>query len=193
LNTGLLGLGVPGVTGTGHRPVTLHDRAGDDQEAAYRGPLVAAPVARDPLGPYHAADQALRVIPETGAVDVSYAAAFEAGRLLGAADGRLAQELMSWRREAYHAAARQSVAGTVWNDVPAIATAPAAAVATGMTGPVALTMVERAGSGAGQSADLTLAQAVSAAPGLRPRSLAAAWNLSPGDAERLLTAPEKEA
>jgi hypothetical protein len=143
-------------------------------------------VPRDPLGPYHAADQALRV-SAGGVEDISYAAAFEAGRLLGAADGRLAQELMGWRREAYQAAARHSVAATVWADVPAIATPPAAAVATGMTSPVALTMVERAGSGAGQSADLTLAQAVSSAPGLTPRSLAAAWNLSPGAAERLLT------
>ncbi len=193
LNAGLLSLGVPGVTSTGHRLLTLHDRTGNDQRAGYHGPLVAAPAARDPLGPYHAADQALRVIPESATKDISYAAAFELGRLLGAADGRLAQELMGWRREAYQAAARQSVAGTVWSDVPAIATPPATAVTTGMTGPVALTMVERAGSGAGQTADLTLAQAVSAAPGLAPRSLAAAWNLSHGDAERLLTVPEKEA
>jgi hypothetical protein len=193
LNAGLPGLGVPGMDGTGHRSVALHDRVGDDQQAGYRGPLVAAPTVRDPLGPYHSADQALRVIPGTGTEDISYAAAFELGRLLGAADSRLAQELMGWRREAYQAAARQDVAGAVWSDVPAIATPPAAAVATGMTGPVALTMVERAASGAGQPADLTLAQAVSAAPGLAPRSLAAAWNLSPGDAERLLTAPEKEA
>jgi hypothetical protein len=81
----------------------------------------------------------------------------------------------------------------VWNAGPAIATPPATAVATGMTSPVALTMVERAGSGAGQSADLTLAQAVRAAPGLNPRSLATAWNLSPGDAGRLLNDPEMEA
>jgi hypothetical protein len=193
LNADLIGLHAPGVTDTGHRPLTLHDRAGGDQTAWYRGPLVSRPLARDPLGPYHAADQALRVSPETGAEDISYAAAFELGRLLGAADGRLAQELMGWRREAYQAAARSSVAGTVWHDVPAIATPPATAVATGMTSPVALTMVERAGSGAGQSADLTLAQAVRAAPGLNPRSLATAWNLSPGDAGRLLNDPEMEA
>jgi hypothetical protein len=191
LNAGLLGPGVPGVTGTGHRPVTLHDRTGHDQQVLYRGPLVAAPAARDPLGPYHAADQALKV--SGGAEDISYAAAFELGRLLGAADGRLAQDLMGWRREAYQAAARSSVADTVWNDVPAIATPPATAVATGMTSPVALTMVERAGSGAGQAADLTLAQAVRAAPGLNPRSLATAWKLAPGDAERLLSDPAKEA
>jgi hypothetical protein len=190
LDTGLFGVGAPGVTATGHRPVALHDRAGDDQPVWYRGPLVAQPVERDPLGPYHAADQALRVIPDTGAEDISYAAAFEVGRLLGAADGRVAQELMGWRREAYQAAARHSVASMVWNDVPGIATSPAAAVATSMTAPVALTMVERAGSGAGQLADLTLAQAVQAAPGLNPRSLATAWNLDPADAARLLTDPE---
>jgi hypothetical protein len=192
LDAGLLGLGAPDVAATGQRPVTLHDRAGDDLAAWYRGPLIARPVARDPLGPYHAADQALRVIPETGAEDISYAAAFELGRLLGAADGRLAQELMGWRREAYQAAARHSVAGTVWNDVPGIATPPATAVATGMTSPVALTMVERAGSGAGQSADLTLAEAVRAAPGLNPRLLATAWNLDPGAAARLLPGPGQD-
>lgn len=191
LNTGLIGLGVPGVASTGHRPVTLHDRAGDAETAWYCGPLLARPAERDPVGPYHAADQAIRVMPQTGAQDISYAAAFEAGRLLGAADGRLAQELMSWRREAYQAAARHSVADAVWNDVPGIATTPATAVATGMTSPVALTMIERAGSGAGQSADLTLAQAVQASPGLNPRSLAAAWNLEPGDAARLLAGSEQ--
>jgi hypothetical protein len=190
LSTGLFGLGAPGVADTGHRPLTLHDRTGSDQAVWYRGPLVARPVPRDTLGPYHAADQARQFIPGTDAEDVSYAAAFELGRLLGTADGRLAQELMGWRREAYQASARHSVAGQVWTDVPAIATSPAAAAVGGMTSPVALTMVERAGSGAGEAADLTRALAVRAAPGLNPRSLAAAWNLSPGDAERLLSDPE---
>jgi hypothetical protein len=186
LTSGLLGPGTPGVPGSGHRTLALHDRTGADVQAA-------SPTARDPAGPYHGADQALRVTTDTGADDISYAAAFELGRLLGAADGRLAQELMGWRREAYQAAARRSVAGTVWADLPAIATPPAAALATGMTAPVALTMVERAGSGAGQAADLTLAQAARAAPGLNAQSLAAAWNLEPGDAVRLLTSPHPAA
>jgi hypothetical protein len=190
LNAGLMGLGAAGVTAAGHRSLTLHDRTGADQAVAYRGALVARPVARDMLGPYHGADQARRVIPDAGADDISYSAAFELGRLLGAADGRLAQELMGWRREAYQAAARHSVADAVWADVPAIATPSATAVVTGMTAPVALTMVERAGSGAGQAADLTRALAVRAAPGLNARSLAAAWNLDPADAERLLTDPD---
>jgi hypothetical protein len=97
---------------------------------------------------------------------------------------------MAWRREAYQRAARHSVAGTVWADVPSIATPPATAVATGITAPVALTMFERAGAGAGESADLTMARAVRAAPGLDPRRLALAWNLSAADADRLLRDPE---
>ena len=190
LDASLFGTATPNVTDTGHRALTLRDRTGSDQTVWYRGPLVSRPVPRDPLGPYHSADQARRVSPETGAEDISYAAAFDLGRLLGAADGRLAQDLMAWRREAYRQAARLSVADTVWADVPAIATPPAAAVANGITAPVALTMFERAGAGAGGSADLTMARAVRAAPGLDPHRLAAAWNLTAAAADRLLRDPD---
>jgi hypothetical protein len=147
-------------------------------------------VARDPLGPYHSADQARRVSPETGAEDVSYAAAFEVGRLLGAADGRLAQELMAWRREAYQEAARRSLAERVWNDVPVLATPPEEAVAEGLVAPLSLAMFARAGVGAGASADLTMARTVRAAPGLDPGRLAAAWNVRAGDADQLLRGAE---
>ena len=190
LDAGLLGTATPNVTDTGHRALTLRDRTGSDQTVWYRGPLVSRPVPRDPLGPDHSADQARRVSPETVVEDISYAAAFYLGRLLGAADGRLAQDLMAWRREAYRQAARLSVADTVWADVPAIATPPAAAVANGITAPVALTMFERAGAGAGGSADLTMARAVRAAPGLDPHRLAAAWNLTAAAADRLLRDPD---
>ena len=176
LDRGLFGTDTANVTDTGHRALTLQDRSGAPQAVWYRGPLVAHPAARDPLGPYHGADQARRVSPETGAEDISYAAAFEVGRLLGAADGRLAQELMAWRREAYQAAARRSVADRVWTDVPALTTPPDEAVADGLVAPVSLTMFERAGAGAGTTADLTLAQTVRSAPGLKPERLAAAWN-----------------
>lgn len=193
LDSGLIGAGTPNVTDTGHRPLTLQDRSGTSQTVWYRGPLVGRPVTRDPLGPYHSADQARRVSPETGAEDVSYAAAFEVGRLLGAADGRLAQELMAWRREAYQEAARRSLVDRVWSDVPAVVTPPEQAVADGAVAPVSLTMFERAGAGAGTSADLTLAQTVRAAPGLDAARLAAAWNVSVDDAHRLLRGAEPPA
>jgi hypothetical protein len=92
---------------TGHVAISLTDRAGSKQAAWYRGPLVPYPMTRDTEGPYHSADQCRRVAPETGAEDLSYSAAFEVGRLLATSDGRLAQELMRWRRTAYRAARRR--------------------------------------------------------------------------------------
>lgn len=100
--------GQPPLTDTGHMPITLQDRAGMTENVLYRGPLVQYQLTRDPNGPYHSADQARRVAPESGTEDISYAAAFEVGRLLAAADGRLAQSLMRWRRESYKQSARAS-------------------------------------------------------------------------------------
>ena len=94
------------VADTGHIQVGVTDRLGAPEQSWYRGPLVSQPLTRDPLGPYHSADQARRVVAETGAENISYACAFETGRLLAAADGRLAQELMRWRRTAFRASAR---------------------------------------------------------------------------------------
>jgi hypothetical protein len=91
----------PVLTDTGHLQMKVADRAGETEVTFYRGPLVPFQLTRDPLGPYHSADQARRGSVETGGEDISYAAAFECARLLAAADGRLAQELMRWRRESY--------------------------------------------------------------------------------------------
>ncbi|MGH8891781.1 MAG: hypothetical protein ACRDWY_00495 [Actinomycetes bacterium] len=96
------------VTDTGHIKIDVIDRLGAPEESWFRGPLVSQPLTRDPLGPYHSADQARRVAAETGAENISYASAFEVGRLLAAADARLAQELMRWRRGSFRASARDS-------------------------------------------------------------------------------------
>ncbi|MCV2396526.1 hypothetical protein OEB99_19625 [Actinotalea sp. M2MS4P-6] len=95
------------VTDTGHITIDVTDRLGAPEQSWYRGPLVSEPLTRDALGPYHSADQARRVVAETGAENISYASAFEVGRLLAAADARLAQELMRWRRGAFRASSRQ--------------------------------------------------------------------------------------
>src|SRR6266487_5088440 len=110
LDVGMIGDADPAsklaVTDTGHILIDVIDRLGAPEQSWYRGPLVSQPLTRDPLGPYHCADQARRVVAETGAENISYASAFETGRLLAAADGRLAQELMRWRRTAFRASAR---------------------------------------------------------------------------------------
>lgn len=198
LDSGLAGKGAAGLTDTGHVTLTLHDRTGSDQQVFYRGPLVPEPVERDPLGPYHSADQARRVSPETGMEDISYAAAFEVGRLLAAADPRLGQELMRWRREAYRESARGSVASSVWSVVPQIVSDPPDALRHGMVAPVSVTLLERAGTGAGEAADTTGLRAAGHAPGLNPALVARAWNVSPEQAQSLLAgqppyvAPEPE-
>lgn len=98
--------GHPPLTDSGHIPMDLQDRAGEAEKVFYRGPLAPFQLTRDPLGPYHSADQCVRATPETGAKDISYAAAFEVGRLLAASDKSLASALMQWRRTAYSQASR---------------------------------------------------------------------------------------
>jgi hypothetical protein len=166
--------GHPPVTDTGHIQISVLDRAGVQEEVWYRGPLVAMPLTRDPLT-YHSADQCRRVTPETGAEDVSYAAAFEAGRLMAAADPRLAQELMRWRRESY----RQSVRT---DSLVAIQTAIPLNQTLDIHQPVAPVVAVGAASGivtaVNQIGDRYGIGVVSSAPGLDPAQLQQAWNLS---------------
>jgi hypothetical protein len=103
--------GHPPLTDSGHIPMDLQDRAGEPEKVFYRGPLAPFQLTRDPLGPYHSADQCVRATPETGAKDISYAAAFEVGRLLAASDKTLASALMQWRRTAYSQASRADTLG----------------------------------------------------------------------------------
>jgi IPT/TIG domain len=103
--------GHPPLTDTCHIPVELQDRAGVPEPVFYRSPCTPFQLTRDPLGPYHSADQCRRATPETGAEDISYAAAFEVGRLIAAADKTLASALMQWRRDAYSQSARADTVG----------------------------------------------------------------------------------
>lgn len=175
----------PTITDTGHLPVELHDRAGAVEQAWYRGPLVAWPLTRDPLGPYQSADQARRVSPETGAEDVSYAAAFEVGRLLAAADSRFALELMRWRRDAYDSEGRSAAAQAITAAMPmsmnlgsALPRAVVASVAVGAVGKLAAV--------ASVSADRSGLAAAAKAPGLDPAELASAWHLTSADDARAM-------
>lgn len=123
LDVGIMGKpsnGGPQLTDTGHMRVDMIDRAGAPERVFYRGPLAAQPLTRDTNGPYHSADQARRVAPDVGAEDISYACAFEVGRLLAAADARLAQELMRWRRDAFQRALRIDTTRFVkeWVNIP---------------------------------------------------------------------------
>src|SRR5207244_2349435 len=160
---------------TGHLPLELHDRAGSVEQVWYRGPMVSRPLTRDPLGPYHSADQARRVSPETGAEDVSYAAAFEVGRLLAAADARLAQELMRWRRGAYHQAARSDTIGLI---ASRLRIAEALDEHVPLATRYAVGALARVARGAGPLADPYGLEAVERSPLLRPQVVQQAFGLA---------------
>ena len=166
--------GHPPVIDTGHIPISVMDRAGVKENVWYRGPLVPMPLTRDPLT-YHSADQCRRVTPETGAEDVSYAAAFECGRLMAAADPRLAQELMRWRRESY----RQSVRV---DSVAAIQKSITLDQQLDIHKPIASVVAYNAASGIVSAVphvgDRYGIAAVSGAPGLDPARLQHAWKLN---------------
>lgn len=183
LDVGLIGKadsrGQPVLADTAHLRVDLKDRAGTDETAWYRGPLVPFELTRDPLGPYHSADQARRATPETGVEDVSYAAAFEVGRLLAAADARLAQELMRWRRESYQQAARSGVLVAVQKEITLqMPAALAEQLHTVLTPVVAAACVGQMVKGSGRIADRYGISVADKTPGMSAQAVKDAWGLA---------------
>lgn len=174
------------VTDTGHIKIDVIDRLGAPEQSWYRGPLVGQPLTRDPLGPYHSADQARRVVAETGAENISYAAAFEVGRLLAAADARLAQDLMRWRRGSFRSSARQSA-------IDLLQVAMRLNLIENPLDPVALRysvdVLEKVTRGIAPPTDRFGVEALLNSPLLRPELVANAFALqSEDDAVRLLGA-----
>lgn len=177
----------PPITDSGHLPMTLHDRAGVVEHVLYRGPLVPLDLSRDEQGPYHSADQARRVMPETGVEDISYAAAFEVGRLLGMSDGRLAQELMSWRRTAFHQSARATLVAHLPQAVRAALPAqPIEQLHAPLIPIIQAHVITTVATSGVPAANLYGVPTVQAAPGLDPPQLAAAWGISLTEAQASL-------
>lgn len=162
------------VTDTGHIQIQVTDREGAAETCWYRGPLVAAPLSRDDNGPYHCADQARRVAADTGAEDVSYAAAFEVGRLLAAADARLAQELMRWRRGAYRQSTRTDSVAAIGAQMTLI---QAVDLQQPLAALVATSAVARLAAGAKVLADPFRISEIEASPLLRPEAVQQAFAL----------------
>ncbi|NTW40797.1 MAG: hypothetical protein HGA44_13095 [Cellulomonadaceae bacterium] len=171
------------VADTGHIKIDVIDRLGAPEQGWFRGPFVSQPLTRDPLGPYHSADQARRVVAETGAENISYASAFEVGRLLAAADARLAQELMRWRRGSYRSAARQTSIALLSNAMRLVAI-------TDPRDPVALRysvdVLSKITAGIAPPTDRLGMDRVLASPLLQPERVAKAFALESIDDARIL-------
>jgi hypothetical protein len=184
LDVGMMGkvetAGQPALTDTGHLHLAVLDRAGQKEIAWYRGPLVPWQLTRDPLGPYHSADQCRRATVETGVEDVSYAAAFEVGRQLAAADAQLARELMRWRSESYHQAARAD--NIILKIQPAISLSLPASLAeklhTTLPPLVSLSASKTMAGGAPGVADRYGIDLASKTAGMDPQVLSEIWGLA---------------
>ena len=102
----------PELAETGHVGLDHLTRRGDQVRAWFRGPAAPHPTVREQAptsGPQqgrlpfaHTCDQ-LRVVVPDGREDVSYAAAYEIGRLLALSQSAVVTALMNWRQEQFGA------------------------------------------------------------------------------------------
>jgi hypothetical protein len=87
----------------GYTALNHTTRLGEKMVSWYRGPLVPISLAKEPYNDiYESADAALRYDSETGLFDVSYAAAWQLGRLLSLQKSEFAQELYRWKSKYIH-------------------------------------------------------------------------------------------
>lgn len=101
---------LPLVTESGHIVTSYRSRVGEAGEAYFRGPLTPHPTVRptpddpDRVVIAHHSDQLRLVVPD-GLQDLTYAAAFEMGRLLALSRPGVVALLSQWRRRRFAAAA----------------------------------------------------------------------------------------
>ena len=102
---------LPLVAESGHVVTEYRSRLGEDGQAYFRGPLTPYPTVRPTPGDgervvvAHHSDQLRRVVPD-GMQDLTYAAAFEIGRLLALSSPGVVALLSQWRRRRFAAAAK---------------------------------------------------------------------------------------
>jgi hypothetical protein len=109
----------PELAETGHMALPQTSRRGDAATAWYRGPFGPLPTDRDPPDSplVHVSDQ-LRTLTPDGREDVSLAAAFEIGRLLGLSQPALVSALVRWRSEQFGAARAHTIADVLTKASP---------------------------------------------------------------------------
>jgi hypothetical protein len=93
--------------GMGYTAMNHGLRDGSSTVSWYRGPLLPLGVTAPPLAQSQASDQLLRYDPGSGMFDVSYAAAWELGRLLALHDRAYATALFRWKLTLTQQAAAQ--------------------------------------------------------------------------------------
>ncbi len=82
----------------GHLPLRHHFREGSQSVSWYHGPLIPGDNTETMTLPSQMADELVRYEPSIGMFDVSYAAAWELGRLLTLQSKRVSLALYHWKR-----------------------------------------------------------------------------------------------
>lgn len=97
------------LTSLGYCPLDHLFREGSRSVSWYRSPLLPQPPWEDEIPLCDYADRLLRYDPEMGMMDITYAAAWQLGRLLALQKTAFARQLMAWRlKNKQEAAARQN-------------------------------------------------------------------------------------
>jgi hypothetical protein len=115
----------PEVVETGHVGLAHLTRRGEATMAWFRGPLAPQLVERQQPGAdgrlpvAHASDQVRRIVPD-GREDLTYAAAFEIGRLLALAQPSVVAALLRWRQEQFGAERARKLAETIAAGLPVL-------------------------------------------------------------------------
>jgi hypothetical protein len=112
----------PQVTATGHVELDMQGRRGEQAHAWYRGALAPHVTERDQprgdgsLAMAHTSDHLRRVTPD-GLEDLTYAAAFEIGRLLALSQPSVVAAQMRWRADQYGASRISSLTAGAFSGV----------------------------------------------------------------------------
>jgi hypothetical protein len=113
------------VAETGHVGLDYLTRRGENVRSWYRGPLTLHVTQRDVPEPggrlalAHTSDQLRRLVPD-GREDLSYAAAFEIGRLLALSQPSVVASLMRWRAERFGEARASRLSGLALDGIAGI-------------------------------------------------------------------------
>lgn len=83
----------------GYVALNYDTRDGEHTAAWYRGPCLPVQLNDAGLSPFFSAEAGMIYDPDTGLFDVSYAVAWQIGRLLALSDADFAVGLMKWRKE----------------------------------------------------------------------------------------------
>ena len=86
----------------GYVPIKYGMRQGEKTTAWYRGPLLPVPTRQaERHDPFVTADSAMIYDQKTGLFDLSFATAWQIGRLVALADKSFSMAMLSWRREGH--------------------------------------------------------------------------------------------